>query len=83
MCMLFLKGTKMSKEQKINEPLKMMVCLVVIIIDCLSTGITREHNLLFSYRTETTNQDLLMMVSVFYIITFLNSLTRMMDFIRR
>ena len=57
----------MSKEQHINEPFTTMLSSVVNIIDCFSTVIGRECNLLFSYKTATNNQPLLIMIAVFYI----------------
>ena len=43
----------------------MMVCSVMNIMDVLTTVIGREHNLLFSYITETTNQPLLRTVRIY------------------
>ena len=70
----FWNRTEMSKEQHIDENFTIMVCPVMKIIDCLYTVITREHNWLFSFRTTTANQNLVRMVTVFYLVTFKNPL---------
>ena len=36
--------TEMAKKQHIDEPFTMIICTVMVIIDCLSTVVGRKHN---------------------------------------